>query len=152
MSLEVGDRCRRWAGGGEADDRGDEVEEDSESLDLRLRLLRWRRDASVVDTLAAGMARGVFRAGAETGVGRFETGGDWKIGCVSFMPSRPKATSSGMGFDRSMGLMAGLREMFRVGIEERIGLSYGSVFRYDADSVDWSTLSQDAQSAPVGRV
>lgn len=105
------------------------MDEDSESLDLRLRLLRWRRDASLDGVLAAGTDRGALTAGADAEVGRFETEGDWKMGCVSFMPSRPKATSSGMGLDRSMGLIAGLREMFRVGMDERTGLSYGSVFK-----------------------
>ena len=127
-SLE-GEMCRLWAGGGEADDRGEEVEEDSESLDLRLRLLRARREASAEAILVGPVGREVLTAGADMGVGRLEARGDWKMGWVSFMPSRPKATSSGMGFDRSMGLMAGLREMLRVGMEDRTGLSYGSVLR-----------------------
>lgn len=90
--------CRRWGGGGEHDERGDEgVESSSSDVDFLLRFGRAGYLLCCVAEASGGVARPVLAGclGAEAVMDCCCEGmvmfiwGDWNRGLVSLTPSRP---------------------------------------------------------------
>lgn len=153
---EEADVWRRWGGGGEHEDLGEEGLVESESSeDLRLRPLRAGYLLSCAVEGSVGVGRPILEAEVACACDCMLllrlTCGDWNSGLVSLTPSRPKTTSSrpvGLVELRLLFTSTELRPGLMTGMADRSGLSRSSDLRRKSDSGDCSILFHAVQSSP----